>query len=47
MYRDDLGILTFVIKGFGITNTSAQNFEFPLLKLYRSVCGNGKFFKQI
>ena len=26
MYRDDLGILTFVIKCFGITNTSVQNF---------------------
>ena len=26
MYRDDLGILTLVIKCFGITNTSVQNF---------------------
>ena len=26
MYRDDLGILNFVIKRFGITNTSVQNF---------------------
>ena len=25
MYRDDLGILTLVIKNFGITNTSVQN----------------------
>ena len=26
MYRDDLGILSLVIKCFGITNTSVQNF---------------------
>ena len=26
MYRDDLGILTLVIKCFGITNTSVQIF---------------------
>ena len=26
MYRDALGIFSFVIKFFGITNTSAQNF---------------------
>ena len=26
MCRDDLGILTLVIKCFGITNTSVQNF---------------------
>ena len=26
MYEDDLGILTLVIKSFGITNTSVQNF---------------------
>ena len=26
MYRDDFGILTSVIKCFGITNTSVQNF---------------------
>ena len=26
MYRDDLGILTLVIKCCGITNTSVQNF---------------------
>ena len=26
MYRDDFGILSFVIKCFGITNTSVQNF---------------------
>ena len=26
MYGDDLGILTLVIKSFGITNTSVQNF---------------------
>ena len=36
MYRDNLGISTLVIKCFGITITSVQNFslyEFPLLKL--------------
>ena len=26
MYRDDLGILTLIIKCFSITNTSVQNF---------------------
>ena len=26
MYRDDLDILTLVIKCFGISNTSVQNF---------------------
>ena len=26
MYRDDLGILTLLIKCFDITNTSVQNF---------------------
>ena len=26
MYKDDLGILTLVIKCFSITNTSVQNF---------------------
>ena len=26
MYRDDSGILSFVIKCFGIRNTSIQNF---------------------
>ena len=26
MYRDDLGMVTLVIKCFGITNTSVQNF---------------------
>ena len=26
MYKDDLGILNLVIKYFGITNTSVQNF---------------------
>ena len=42
MYREDLGILSMVIKCFGITNTwyKISLFEFPLLKLYRSVCGN-------
>ena len=30
MYRDDLGILTFVIKCFGITNASVQNFAFRI-----------------
>ena len=27
MYRDDLGILSWVIKCFGTTNTSVQNFD--------------------
>ena len=26
MYKDDFGLLTLVIKCFGITNTSVQNF---------------------
>ena len=26
MYRDALGILSFAVKCFGITNTSVQNF---------------------
>ena len=26
MYRDALGTLSFVVKRFGITNTSVQNF---------------------
>ena len=30
MYRDYLGILTLVIKRFGITNTSVQNFAIPI-----------------
>ena len=30
MYRDDLGILSLLIKCFGITNTSVQNFAIPI-----------------
>ena len=30
MYRDDLGKLTLVIKRFGITNTSVQNFAIQI-----------------
>ena len=48
MYRDDLGILTLVIKYIGITNTSVQNFAIrissiktvpkclPILKVFRT-----------
>ena len=40
MYKDALGIFRLVIKRFGITNNKISLFEFPLLKLYRSVYGN-------
>ena len=30
MYKDDLGILTLVIKCFGIINTSVQNFAIQI-----------------
>ena len=33
MYEDDLGILSLVIKCFGITNTSVQNFAVQISSL--------------
>ena len=33
MYRDALGILSFVIKCFGITNTSVQNFAIRIFSV--------------
>ena len=47
MYDDDLSICIFIlfIKLIDITNTSLKKslLEFPLLKLYRSVCKNKSF----
>ena len=50
MYRDDLGMLTLVIKCFGITNTSVQNFaiRIPSVKTVPKCLRKLKvFFKQI
>ena len=38
MYRDDFGISTLVLKCFGITNTSVQNFAIRISSV--KVCGN-------
>ena len=48
MYRDDSGILSLVIKCFGITTLryKISLLEFPLLKLHQRVCGNYNFFNK-
>ena len=48
-YEHDSGILSLVIKYFGITNTSVQKFalRIPQLKMYRSVYGKLKFCEHV
>ena len=43
MYRDDLVILIWLFN-VSVFQYKIALFEFPLLKLHRSVCGNLKFF---
>ena len=49
MYRDDLGILTLVIKCFGITNTSVQNFGIRIssVKIVPKCLWKLKVFQQL